>query len=132
MLEHEGRIVSIAGSQAVVAVPTSACSSCGHVGGCSMGRLAQGKSESLLTLDVPAGLQAGDTVRLQLSAEAAARGALLAYALPLAGLLAGGGLASAVFAADLLAAGGAFAGLVLGLVAQRLLPGWQPKPQIAP
>lgn len=131
MLEHQGRIVAVRGSEAVVAVPTSGCSSCGHVGGCSMGRLAQGKAESLLTLTAPAGARAGDAVLLTLPAEAAAKGAVLAYVLPLAGLLAGGGIAAALSPSDLVSLAGSAAGFVLALALQRCFPGWMPKPVLA-
>jgi sigma-E factor negative regulatory protein RseC len=123
MIAHAGRVRRIDGARALVAVATSGCSSCGHVSGCGIGKLAGQRRETLIALPTLPGLSAGDAVTLELDEAQVTRAALLGYLLPAVCLIAGALLGEKVGAretADVLAALGAVAGLVLGLAITRL------------
>lgn len=106
---------------ALIAVdPVPACRRCMAGRGCGAGLMyAPGTTE--ITVPAPSGLSLapGDIVELRLPAAALLRSAILAYGLPLAGLLlaaAGAALAGASEPATVLAAG---IGLVAGVLAAR-------------
>jgi sigma-E factor negative regulatory protein RseC len=124
MIAHAGQVRRIDGARALVAVATSGCSSCGHLGGCGIGKLAGRRRETLIALPALPGLSAGDAVTLELDEAQVTRAALLGYLLPAVCLIAGALLGEKVgaggTAADSLAALGAVAGLLTGLSLTRL------------
>lgn len=128
MIAHAGRVRRIAAGRAEIAVATGGCSSCGHVGGCGIGKLAGTRGETLIDLAATPGLRVGDGVTLELHEAQLTRAALFGYLLPavclIAGALigesAGANVGAGGTAVDSLAPLGAVAGLVLGLALTRL------------
>jgi sigma-E factor negative regulatory protein RseC len=96
IIEHPGVVTAIADGRATVSVDTSGCSTCGHGGGCSMARLAKGDASSLMTLDAPEGLKAGDAITLQLPENRMPVVALLGYMLPTGALILGAGIGDSI------------------------------------
>lgn len=126
LIHHPGSVRRIVAGQALVAVAASGCTSCGHAGGCGIGKLA-GRGETLLALPATPGLRAGDAVQVELREAQLTRAALVGYLLPVllivAGALLGQALGEKLGAGgtvDGLAALGAVAGLALGLLLTRL------------
>jgi sigma-E factor negative regulatory protein RseC len=130
LISHAGSVRRIADGQAWVAVATGGCTACGHSanngGGCSIGKLAGSRRETLVVVPTLPGLKAGDAVTLELSERQLTRAALFGYVFPvlllIAGALLGQTLGEKVGAgdtADLYAVLGAAAGLAAGLLATR-------------
>ena len=71
MIEYEGVVRSVAGRKATIVVKTGGCSSCGHLSGCGLGRLASGDGEGgkEISLVLDQVVVAGDRVTLGLSRE---------------------------------------------------------------
>jgi sigma-E factor negative regulatory protein RseC len=82
MITHAGEVRSVAEGRALIAVATSGCSSCGHLGGCGIGKLAGNRRETLIALPSLPGLAAGDAVNLELDEAQVTRAALRGYLLP--------------------------------------------------
>lgn len=120
LLEHAGVVQRIDAGKAIVAIETGGCSSCGHLGGCGIGKLAGGRSATLLTLPASAGMQAGDAVAVALSQERLTNAALAGYLAPAVAMLAGAGLGSHLGGSDAMAAVGALLGFVVALAAARV------------
>ena len=123
LISHTGRVHAIEGNTAQIAVMTAACSSCGHAGGCSIGKLAGKQRQSLIA--VPAdGLRLGQSVTLTLDESRLTQAALLGYLRPavmfLAGAVLGESVGEKVDAGDTLAVIGAGIGLLVGLLVTRL------------
>lgn len=117
-LVHNGLVRRIEGGRAFIAVATRGCSSCGHAGGCGIGKLAGNRRETLIDLPAEPGLTAGAAVSLELQEAQLTRAALRGYLLPAALLVAGAALGEQV-GADATAALGAVIGLALGLLLAR-------------
>ncbi len=117
-LIQSGQIRRIEAGQAVIAVATSGCSSCGHAGGCGIGKLAGSRREALISLPAQPGLAAGDAVTLELDEARLTQAALRGYLLPTSLLVMGAWLGEKV-GADETAALGALVGLALGLLLVR-------------
>lgn len=120
MLEHAGVVQRIDAGKAVVAIETGGCSSCGHLGGCGIGKLAGGRSATLLTLPTSAGLKPGDAVAVALPQDRLTHAALAGYLAPAIAMLAGAGLGSQLGGSDGMAALGGLLGFVFALMAARL------------
>ena len=124
-IAHTGQVRRVEAGQATIAVATSGCSSCGHAGGCGIGKLAGGRRETLITLPGMPGLGVGEHVTLELTESQITRAALLGYLMPALLLLTGAWLgnhsASAGITpdADASAALGAMLGLAAGLLLSR-------------
>jgi sigma-E factor negative regulatory protein RseC len=129
MISHAGEVRQIAAGQALIAVVTSGCSSCGHAGGCGIGKLAGSRRETLITLPGLPGLAKGDAVKLELDEAQVTRAALRGYLLPallmVIGAIVGqivsekvGGGGTAV-GSDATAALGAVLGMASGLLLAR-------------
>lgn len=123
MTNPQGIIVSVSAGRAVVSVEGGAvCPRCAEGRGCGAGLYGQSRGGRLVDARIPGGLQVdvGDTVRLVIAPRDLLGASLLAYGLPLAGLLLGAlaaaGMASAPgdAVAVALAGLGLGAGLVLG------------------
>lgn len=121
-----GKIVSIDGSKATVAVERkAACPRCASGKGCGAGLLSGSTRPAVLTVSVPPQhrLRAGDEVRLTLEPSHLLRATMLVYGLPLMGmvlmLLVGWSIMRPL--SDPAAIAFAVAGLAAGLIAGR----WQ-------
>ena len=91
-----GRIVSIADGRATVSVDTAAiCARCAAGKGCGAGLLTGGNRLRLIDVRLTPGMQlkAGDEVQLTLAPSHLLRAAVLAYGLPLGGLIVALGIA---------------------------------------
>ena len=132
MIEESGRVVALLEDGAVwlETVRRTGCGRCDEPGGCGNGtlaRIAREKTGHVRAMN-PGGLvlAVGDIVQVGIPGDAVLRGAMLVYALPVAGLvagaIAGSALAGSVAAdADLAGVAGAVAGLVAGFAGVRVL-----------
>ncbi|MDX1569473.1 MAG: SoxR reducing system RseC family protein [Xanthomonadales bacterium] len=92
MICQAGRVVRLDERAATVAVaPVSGCSRCAEGRGCGLGLFAGLLGERTREITVPArpGLQVGQSVRLEINPSALVAASLLAYGIPLLGLLLG-------------------------------------------
>jgi len=130
---HRGVVQAIEGDEALVAVETGGCSSCGHGSSCGVGQLAGGRPATVLRVPAQGGLRAGDTVNVSVPVRALTASALLGYVLPAVLLLVGAGLGSAL-GSDIAAVLGALAGFVCAMLLGRalvaLMPGLRPSPRL--
>lgn len=119
MVERNGQVIAVHGNHAVVRFEReAACGACRVAGLCASGKHAQ---DLPVRLDERDQVLAGDQVRVGLDTDIALRATLLAYLVPLAGLLLGL-LTSALFRlTDAGAVGLALCGLALGLLVMRRL-----------
>jgi sigma-E factor negative regulatory protein RseC len=125
MISHAGEVRHIANGQALIAVASSGCSSCGHAGGCGIGKLAGNRRENLIALPSLPGLAAGDAVQLELDEAHVTRAALLGYLLPALLMVIGAmlgeivgekvGVGGTALDIDAMAALGAVVGIASGL-----------------
>lgn len=136
IIEHRGIVQRVEDGQAVVAMETAGCASCGQSSGCGVGKLAGNRPALLLTLPVRGEIKAGDLVNVGLPASRLTVAALFGYLFPAFAMLAGAGLASFLDGSDGATALGAMAGflgaLAIARVAVGLLPGLMPAPQLLP
>lgn len=146
MEPHTGIVQRVGGGKAVVAVATGGCGGCGHQSGCGIGRLAGGRQQTLVEVELPpasaAGgpaVAAGDQVTLLLAKDRLLAAALLGYLLPaitlIAGAVGGSLLAASDGQRDALGAAGALLGLIAGVALPRLAarrwPGLRLQPRLA-
>jgi sigma-E factor negative regulatory protein RseC len=134
MIEHWGMVKQVDDGRATVVVETTACGVCGHGGHCGIGRTADGRRATLLSLPAVGGLKVGDFVNVGLPESKLSLAAMFGYMFPALATLAGAlvGLSSggndAVIA---LGAAAGFAGsLVVARIALALSPGFSPAPQL--
>ncbi len=136
LIEHRGIVQRVEGGQAVVAMETAGCSSCGQSSGCGIGKMAGHRPAMLLTLPVSGEVKAGDVVAIGLPASRLSLSALFGYLFPAFALLFGAGLGAVLDGSDGATALGAIAGflgaLAIARVAVGLLPGLMPAPQLIP
>lgn len=126
-LLHEGVVRSVGGGRVVVALPVQGCASCGERGRCGVGKLAGGGKISLVSVPLgeesdARGLAPGDCVTVAADPEAVNRAALFGYLLPAVLTVMGAVGGDRLGHTDVAAVLGAFAGLVLGVLATRALP----------
>ncbi|WP_265943094.1 SoxR reducing system RseC family protein [Dechloromonas sp. A34] len=136
MIEHRGIVQRVEGGQAIVAMETAGCSSCGQGGSCGIGKMANGRPATLLTLPVSGDIMAGDTVMIALPANRLSLSAVLGYLFPAFAMIFGAWLGSLLDGSDGATALGAIAGFLSALaivrVAIGLIPGLMPAPQLIP
>lgn len=119
LITQSGLVRAIVGDQAQVVVATTGCASCGHAGGCGIGKLAGGRRETLISLPA-AGLHLGQRVTLELPEKQLTQAALFGYLLPAVTLLMGALIGEKVDAGETAAVLGAGIGLLAGLFLTRL------------
>jgi len=134
MIEHRGIVQRVEGGKAFVAMETAGCSSCGQGSSCGIGKMAAGRSATMLTLPVSGDIKAGDMVTIGLPENRLTFSALLGYLFPAFALIFGAWLGSALDGSDGATALGAIAGFLLALTIARiaigLVPGLMPAPQL--
>ena len=124
MESASARVISVFGGMARVSVASPvACARCEAGRGCGGGLLGTGKAERQIDIRIPAGmsLKAGDQIRLVISSRQLLNAAVLAYGVPLAGLLMAAGVGWLVTGDDRLSALAGAAGLIAGVWMSR----WQ-------
>ena len=99
----------------------SACARCRAGRGCGAGVFTGVPRQRVIRLPVPRGerIEVGAEVTVRIPGESLLRAALLAYGLPLAGLIGGGVAGFALDGGDVVAALAAAAGLAVGAFAAR-------------
>jgi sigma-E factor negative regulatory protein RseC len=126
MIEEGARVVGVDGGDALVAVTgAGSCNACAMRRACGTSRMAEPGGERTQVFRVANSIAAtqGDRVALAIADSALPKAALLAYLVPLFGLLAGAVLASAAELGEVAVAVGAAAGSAIGVVAARWLSG---------
>lgn len=118
-------IRSIEGNRAYVEAERLVCPRCQAGTGCGAGLVTGDPGQTLLSVRIPAqlGYAPGERVRIAVSGPSLLRGLLYGYGLPLAGLLAGTGVASYLAAGDSAAIVLALTGLGAGAIGGRRLAG---------
>lgn len=125
MIEETARVVSVEdGGVWIEARRRSACGRCAARSGCGHGLLDEYVGDRAVHLHIaaasmPMSVEVGDLVRVGIEERALLRASVRIYALPLGGFLAGATTAALLGGGDALAAGAAFAGLAVGLLAAR-------------
>jgi sigma-E factor negative regulatory protein RseC len=136
MIEHRGIVQRVEGGQAIVAMETAGCSSCGQGSSCGIGKMASGRPATLLTLPVSGDVRAGDLVSIALPESKLSLSALLGYLFPAFAMLLGAWLGATLDGSDGATALGAIAGFLGALAIARvvigLIPGLMPAPQLIP
>jgi sigma-E factor negative regulatory protein RseC len=136
MIEHRGIVQRVEGGQAIVAMETAGCSSCGQGSSCGIGKMASGRPATLLTLPVSGDIRAGDIVSIALPESKLSLSALLGYLFPAFAMLFGAWLGAALDGSDGATALGAMAGFLGALAVARivigLVPGLMPVPKLIP
>ena len=136
MIEHRGIVQRVEGGQAIVAMETAGCSSCGQGSSCGIGKMAGGRPATLLTLPVSGDIRAGDIVSIALPESKLSLSALLGYLFPAFAMLFGAWLGATFDGSDGATALGAIAGFLGALAVARivigLVPGLMPVPQLIP
>ena len=114
---------SIEGNRAFVEAERVVCRRCQSGTGCGAGLLTGDPEQTLLNVRLPAqfGCVPGDRVRIAVSGPSLLQGLLFGYGLPLAGLMAGAGIASYLTVGDTAAIVLALAGLGAGAIGGRQL-----------
>ncbi|WP_246386489.1 SoxR reducing system RseC family protein [Litorivivens lipolytica] len=126
-MRESGRVVAIEDDALwVETIRQSSCGSCAAQKGCGQGllnKIGDGKRNHLRVLlgDVPASrFQLDSEVEFSVPEHVLLRGAMLVYLLPLIAMIAGMGVAHALFVSDKLAALGALLGFVGGMLLVRV------------
>lgn len=116
-VQAEGIVITQEAGLARVKVQRSGgCGRCHEEGGC--GNSAESRCDEFVVLDA-LDARPGDRVRIEIPEGVALRAALLAYGLPLAGVLIGAGLGYVLYGSDLAGVAGAVAGFIAGLAVLR-------------
>ena len=132
MIEHRGVVQRIENGRAWVAISTSACHACGQGSHCGVGKLAEGRAATLLSVPVSGELRAGDFVNVGLPESALTLPALLGYLFPAFSMLLGAWLGAEFDGSDGATALGAMAGFAAALLLARLAIGFSPALAPAP
>lgn len=134
MIEHRGIVQRVEDGQAIVAMETAGCSSCGQGSSCGIGKMASGRPATLLTLPVSGDIKAGDLVSIGLPESRLTLSALLGYLFPAFAMLFGAWFGSVLDGSDGATALGAIVGFLGALAIARLviglIPGLLPAPQL--
>ena len=126
-VEGIARVVGVVGGVAwLEPEQTTSCGSCASASSCGAGASGIGTVASRIaarrfTLDNAAGLAVGERVVIGVDHRALIKGAVTAYGLPLLLALGAGGLAEAVYGKDLVSMAAMGGGLLLGLLAARMV-----------
>jgi sigma-E factor negative regulatory protein RseC len=124
LIEQDARVVAVGDGLAWVETRlASACGSCTVSGGCGTSVVAKlfGEKPRRFAVTDPVGVAVGDPVVIGIADSALARAALLAYLLPLAGLILAAFLAQKVGTGEGLTALSGLVGLAFGLWGTGLL-----------
>jgi sigma-E factor negative regulatory protein RseC len=136
MIEHRGIVQRVEAGQAIVAMETAGCSSCGQGSSCGIGKMAAGRPATLLTLPASPDLKAGDLVSIALPESRLTLSALLGYLFPAFAMMFGAWIGTVLDGSDGATALGAIAGflgaLTIARIAIGLVPGLMPAPQLIP
>jgi sigma-E factor negative regulatory protein RseC len=123
-VEGIARVVRVEGAVAwLEPEQTTSCQGCASASSCGtpgIGTVASRMEVRRFALDNPGNLAVGERVVVGVADRALIKGALIAYALPLATALAAGGIAESEFGSDLVSMAAMAAGLGLGLLAAHL------------
>jgi sigma-E factor negative regulatory protein RseC len=134
MIEHRGIVQRVEAGQAIVAMETAGCSSCGQGSSCGIGKMASGRPATLLTLPVSGDIKAGDLVSIGLPESRLTLSALLGYLFPAFAMIFGAWFGSVLDGSDGATALGAIVGFLGALAIARvvigLIPGLLPAPQL--
>jgi len=128
LIKEAGRVLRIdEGSLWVATLTQSSCQSCQAKAGCGQQLLMQlGAGESLLRVPLGqfdvASINIGDPVQIGIAETAVVKGSLIAYSLPLLGILLGSAGAAAISGS--VADGPAIAGAVIGFAMASVLVYW--------
>ncbi len=124
MIEGIAQVVELDGKLAwLVPEQTTSCGGCASASACGakgIGTTASRLELRRFQLDNDIGLRIGERVVVGIRENALIKASITAYAIPLATLLAAGGLAQWVSGSDRVTMAAMFAGLVLGLVFARI------------
>ena len=125
-IEATGTVAALASEDGratveVVVEGASPCARCASGKGCGAGIFTGQGGQQRLRLPVPDGLTfaVGEAVTVSMQGSTLLMASVLAYGLPLAGLLAGGTVALLLSAGEILASGLALAGLAAGFAISR-------------
>ena len=133
-IEHRGIVQRVENGKAIVAMETAGCSSCSQSSGCGIGKMASGRSATLLTLPAGAGIKAGDQVSIALPENRLTLTALFGYLFPAIAMLLGAWLGASQDGSDGATAIGAIGGFLGALLTLRILvsrvPGLMPVPKL--
>lgn len=136
MIEHRGIVQRVEAGQAIVAMETAGCASCGQGSSCGIGKMAAGRPATLLTLPASPDLKAGDLVSIALPESRLTLSALLGYLFPAFAMLFGAWIGTVLNGSDGATALGAIAGflgaLTIARIAIGLVPSLMPAPQLIP
>ena len=134
VIKHLGLVQRVEGGQAIVAMATGGCSSCGQGSHCGIGKLASGRATTLLPFEVGAEVRVGDQVCIVLRESCLTVSALFGYLFPAIAMLLGAWFGTTVDGSDGATALGAVAGFLAALAIVRLvvrrLPGLLPGPRL--
>lgn len=121
MIEETGKVVALEGRMAwVETLRTSACDSCSAKSGCGHSALAKlGQNHVHMQAHSDLILSVGDQVVIGVPEDVMVKSSLLAYLMPLLGMMAGALLVQQVQPGDLYTALGGFSGLLAGFLALR-------------
>lgn len=129
--EHRGIVQRVADGRAIVAMESAGCHGCGQGG-----RMAVGRSATLLTLPAGEGVRVGDEVRIALPDSKLTAAALLGYLFPALVMIVGAWCGAVLDGSDGATALGAVVGFVGALGVARLtaglLPDLLPAPRLIP
>jgi len=125
-IEHRGIVQRVEDGKAIVAMETAGCSSCSQSSGCGIGKMASGRTATLLTLPASPGIKAGDQVSIALPENRLTLSALFGYLFPAFAMLFGAWLGATVDGSDGATAIGAIAGFLGALLVLRILVGLVP------
>jgi sigma-E factor negative regulatory protein RseC len=137
IIEHRGIVHRVEGGKALVAMETAGCSSCGQGSSCGIGKMASGRSATMLTIPASGDIKAGDFVLIGLPESKLTLSALLGYLFPAFAMLLGAWFGTSIEeGSDAATALGAIAGFIAALVIARivigLVPDLMPVPQLIP
>jgi len=134
MIEHRGIVQRVEAGKLIVVIETSGCESCGHGSSCGLGKIAGGRTATLLTLPANENLKAGDVVTIGLPQNRMTSVAVFGYLFPALAMLVGAGIGSSLDGSDGTTALGAIAGFLASLAIARivigLIPSLMPAPQL--
>ena len=127
LIEHRGIVQRVENGKAIVAMETAGCSSCSQSSGCGIGKMASGRSATLLTLPASAGIKAGDQVSIALPENRLTLTALFGYLFPAIAMLLGAWLGASQDGSDGATAIGAIGRFLGALLTLGILVSWVPE-----
>lgn len=136
VITHRGVVRRIEAGRAIVAMETSGCASCAQGSNCGIGKMANGRAATLLSLPASDGIRIGDPVSVALPECTLAVSALFGYFFPAIALLLGAWFGATAGGSDGATALGAMLGFFGALATVRIVagvfPGLMPVPRLIP